>query len=303
MPFAVPRSRRPFFAATIIALMTLGSAASVVAQTTTTTPTTTVLGVDIRLAVVEGNISQVQQTGGQLMQVIIQNSGPALSATPIVVRFGLPPSVIQNVTESGAAVGVIDQKSGAWYHTIPSIGEGRSITYLINWYAGCAGRWPLAARVGERRVSTVVTFAGQSLQNCPPDESASPAPPSFYELLWPATPVATTTTVSPSALPTAPTSVGATSTTTTIAGATPGSSTSTIAGSSPAPTPPTTPAKPVPTTRQPTTTRPRIPKPTTSVEVVCKTVGGRRYCGPKSSAVKKGAPKPREVKPPTTKKK
>jgi hypothetical protein len=302
MPFVVSRFRRPLLAAAITILMTaaLGSAASVLAQTTTTS-TTTPLGVDIRLALVEGNISQVQQTGGQLMQVIIQNSGPALSATPVVIRFGLAPSVIQNVTESGAAVGVIDQKSGAWYHTIPSIGEGRSITYLINWYSGCAGRWPLAARVGERRVSTVVTFAGQSLQNCPPDESASPAPPSYFDLPWPATPVTTTTTLSPSALPVAPTSVG--TTTTTIAGANPGSSTSTIAGSGPLPTAPTTPAKTVPTTRKPTTTRARIPKPTTSVEVVCKTVGGRRYCGPKSSAVKKGAAKPREVKPPTTKKK
>ncbi len=302
MPLVVSR-RRPLVAAAITVLITatlMGSAASVSAQTTSTS-TTSPLGVDIRLALVEGNISQVQQTGGQLMQVIIQNSGPALSATPVVIRFGQAPSVIQNVTESGSAVGVIDQKSGAWYHTIPAIGEGRSITYLINWYSGCAGRWPLAARVGERRVSTVVTYAGQSLQNCPPDESTSPAPPSFYELPWPATPVTTTTTVSPSALPMAPTSVGAT--TTTIAGANPGSSTSTVPGSGPVPTASTTTTKAVPTTRKPTTTRPRIPKPTTSVEVLCKTVGGRRYCGPKSSAVKKGAPKPREVKPPTTKKK
>jgi hypothetical protein len=308
MPLVL-RIRRQLAAAAVVALSTVGLwgvANSVSAQTTTVPPTTS-LGLDIRFALVDGNISQVQQTGGQLIQVIVQNSGPALSAAPIVVRFGMLPSVIQNVTENGAQVGVIDQKTFAWYHTIPSIGEGRSITYLVNWYSGCAGRWPLAARVGERRVSTVVQYAGQSLQGCPPDESVAPAPPSFYELAWPAAPVATTTTVSPSALPTAPTSVGAT--TTTINSTLPGTGSTVVGASNPSTSstvalPTTSTTKGVPTTRRVVpTTRVRSQKPTTSVEVVCKTVGGRRYCGAKSSILKKGQQKPREVKPPTTKKK
>lgn len=276
--------------ATISQAQTTSTTSSVVASSTSVPPTVFGAGLDIRFAQIDGSLSQVQVTGGQFTQVTIQNTGPAVGATQIVVKFGSAPSVIQSVTESGQAVGVVDQKTSSWYHTVPSIGEGRSITYVVNWYAGCAGRWPLAARVGERRVSTVVTYAGQSLQGCPPDETASPAPPSYYDLVWPPSagaPTTPSTTLTPSsALPTAPTLP------TTVP---PGGVATTIPGNSST----TTIAKPV-TTRRPTTRR--ATKPTTTVEIVCKTVSGRRYCGPKSTAIKPGAQKPREVKPTTTRK-
>ncbi len=281
----------------LMAFALAGNAATSQAQTTSSTSTTTAVpptifgaGIDIRFSQVDGLLSQVQSTGGQFTQVIVQNTGPAVSATQIVVKFGSYPSVIQTVTENGLAVGVVDQKSYTWYHTIPNIGEGRSITYVVNWYAGCAGRWPLAARVGERRVSTVVTYAGQSLQGCPPDETVSPAPPSYYDLAWP-----------PSAVPPVPSS------TTTLPGVTtvptgptvPTVPTTVLPGASGPTTIPATTLLKV-TTRRPTTRR--ATKPTTTVEIVCKTVSGKRYCGPKSSAIKPGAQKPREVKPTTTRK-
>jgi hypothetical protein len=300
MPVLPTRHRRPLLGAALASLTLLGlwsSAARVSAQNN--------LGVDIRFAQLDGNLNQAQQTGGQLTQVIIQNSGAALTAVPIVVRFPPNPSIIQTVTESGAQVGVIDQKTGVWYHTIPTLGEGRSITFVINWYSGCQGRWPLAARVGERRASTVVQFVGQSLANCPPDETAAPAQPSYYDLPWPASSTTTTTTVSPSAPPVAPTTAPFTS----LPGSIVGGSTSvatTVPGQSVAPTSSTTTTTTIarpPVTRAATVPRSTVPRPTTSVEIVCKTVGGRRYCGPKSSVIKPGQQKPREVKPPTTKKK
>lgn len=256
----------------------------------------TVAGLDLRFVQLDANIAAPLPTGGQLTQLIVQNIGPALGPTPIVLRFPPAPNVIQVVSENANLIGVIDPKTGVWYHTLSSLGEGRSITFLVNWYAACAGKWPLVARVGERRVSVVVQFVGQSLQNCGPDEVAAPTPAAYYDLPWPPTPTTTTTTtIVPSTVP------GSSITPSSIGGSVP----STIPGSTVlgSPNPSTTPAVPItrpPTTRPPTT---KSRKPTTTVEIVCKTVGSRRYCGPKSSALKPGAPKPREVKPVTTKKK
>jgi hypothetical protein len=73
--------------------------------------------------------------------------------------------------------------------------------------------------------------------------------------------------------------------------------------------PSTVPGQQPATTRRPTTTRrttvppkPATTKPSRPVATVCKTVGGRKYCGPLSSALKPGQAKPKSV-PPTTKKK
>ena len=57
------------------------------------------------------------------------------------------------------------------------------------------------------------------------------------------------------------------------------------------------------TTKAPTTTT--IPKSTTTkpgTVILCKTVGGKRYCAPKSSAYKEGQKKAIEIKPKATKK-
>jgi hypothetical protein len=259
----------------------------------------TVAGLDLRFVQLDANIAAALPTGGQLTQLIVQNIGPALGPTPVVLRFPPTPNVIQVVSENANPIGVIDPKTGVWYHTLSSLGEGRSITFLVNWYAACAGKWPLVARVGERRVSVVVQFVGQSLQNCGPDEVAAPTPPAYYDLPWPPTPTTSTTTTTTTILPS--TVVGSTSSPSSIGGPVPSTIPgSTVPGSPTLSTVPTAPTTRPPTTRPPTT---KSRKPTTTLEIVCKTVGSRRYCGPKSSALKPGAPKPREVKPVTTRKK
>lgn len=301
---ATPRTLRPLLVSVLIcALFITGLSAMAPPSRAQTTN-----AIDIRFVQVDGNISAPLPTGGQFTQVIIQNTGPALTATPVVIKFASSPSVLQFVTENGANVGVIDKATGSWYHTLPTLGEGRSVTFLVNWYAGCAGKWPLAARVGERRVSTVVQYVGQSFSGCPPDETVSPAPPAYYDLAWPPTP----TTVPASTLPASSTVAGASTQVpaSTVAGASTQVPATTIAGASTVPgvstdstTTVATTTIPKPTTTRPPTTKATAKRPTTTVEIVCKTISGRRYCGPKSSALKKGQAKPREVKPVTTRKK
>jgi hypothetical protein len=118
------------------------------------------------------------------------------------------------------------------------------------------------------------------------DNVPSTQPPSSGGVPLPTVPVSPPASppVAPPADPNAPTTVGTPST-----------------------TPPTS-VQPAPTTRRPTTRRTTVaPKPATTkpsrpVATVCKTVGGRKYCGPLSSALKPGQAKPKSV-PPTTKKK
>ena len=250
----------------------------------------------------------------QRVIVTVVNSGTApVVNEQLVVRLGNKPDSIIGVSDGLANVGVLDLTSGAWYHTIPSIAAGATATFTLSWVKICPGRWPLAVRVADKLASISAQWVGPSDPRCGPDELASPQPPSFYQLAWPPTaPIATTTTAL------AP---GATTTALIIApGATtiPGVSTTTILGAGSTTTATTSTTKlgvTQPSLIQLTlsTSSTTAPKPSTTVPkstttkpgtvILCKTVGGKRYCAPKSSAYKEGQKKSVEVKPKTTKKK
>ena len=246
-------------------------------------------------------------TGGLLTAVSVVNTGTEpLTNVQLVVRVPPLPAVLQNVTEASSPLvesinkaGVVDERTGFWYHTVVSIPVGGSAHFNVNWFNPCVGRWPFAARAGDRRTFVSFQFTGGTLPSCGADDVASPTPASWFELPWPPSVPSSTTTVASSptsALP-ATTVSGATLLPTIAAPTIPGASTTV-----PAPAQLTTLApplsKPTTTKPKPTTTR----RPATTLEIVCKTVGGRRYCGQKSSALKPGQAKPRAV-PPTTKKK
>jgi hypothetical protein len=262
-------------------------------------------GLDVRITA--GAVERL--VGAQTLSVTLTNpSQQSLTNVQVVMRGPASPSAIQLVTEGPLStenrVGVIDAQTGMWYHTIGQVSQNGSITFTVSWFAACAGRWPFAVRVNDRRTSVSLQFTGTSNVGCGPDEIASPTPVSFFDLPWPPSIVASTTVTG----------------TTTLPGGTTTSSTSTTAVGVTIPTIPPTGPVGVETTTSTSTTRPatstRPPttrattrvtstrkRPTTSVEIVCKTVGGRRYCGPKSSALKPGQKKPRDVTPTTKKKK
>lgn len=260
-----------------------------VAQTTST-----VSPVDLRLnpVVQIGATASALPIGGQTLQVIVSNSGTSpISNQQIVVRVPVTPAVITQVSEQNAPVGVVDPRSGFWYHTIAQLNAGSSVTYVVTWYSPCPGRWPLVARVGERRTSTSVQFVGVSSATCPPDEVASPVVPSYLELPWPPTSgaVATTTTaVAPtSTLTSTPSPAGAAAATT---------STTVVTST-------TQPLLALPVATTTTVPKSTVKRTTPTTIIICKTVGGRRYCGPQSSVYKPGQKKAVETKPKTTVKK
>jgi hypothetical protein len=266
--------------------------------------------VDIRIVPPETTNGGSLNAGGLLTQVVVFNTGSApLANVQVVVRVPNAPALVQNVAENGAPLGVIDARTGLWYHTIASLAEGRSFTFVVNWWNPCAGKWPFAVRANDRRVSTSFQFTGASAAGCGADETSSPTPPAFFDMPWPPTPTSTTTTtIVASAAPTtflaATTTIGSGGPTTSVATSTiplaGGASTTVIpAPSAPSTVTPVTTVKPVPTSKKPVVSK----KPPTTLEIVCKTVGGRRYCGPKSSALKPGQAKPKEVPITTIKKK
>ena len=251
----------------------------------------------------------------QRVIVTVVNSGTAAVVNvQIVVRLGNKPDSIIGVSDGLANVGVLDLTSGAWYHTIASIAAGATATFTLSWVKICPGRWPLAVRVADKLASISAQWVGPADPRCGPDELASPQPPSFYQLAWPPTaPVATTTTaLAPGATTTALITVpGATTipgvSTTTILGA---GSTTTAATTSTTKLGVTQPSLIQLTLSTSSTTAPKpsttVPKSTTTkpgTVILCKTVGGHRYCAPKSSTYKEGQKKSVEVKPKTTKKK
>lgn len=263
-----------------------------------------------------GLSSQSLPTALSLRAVVqVANTGTVAALNQqIVMRLGAKPDSITSVNDGTGNVGTIDPTTGAWFHTIPSIAPGTTIIFTASWTKVCPGRWPMAARVGDKGASLFAQWLGVADARCGPDESASPQPASYFQLAWPPTAsAATTTTLAPGA--TLPTStVAATSTTalstTTRLGAT---TTALITPVGATPTPPVTVATPTTlalttstliqlTLATTTTTVPKAPVTRTAAttpsgsNVFCKTVGGRRYCGPKSSAYKPGQKKSVEVK-------
>lgn len=265
------------------------------------------------------------QTNQRVIVTVVNSGTAAVLNQQIVVRLGAKPDAIVSVSDGIANVGVIDATTGAWYHTMPSIAAGATATYALTWLKICPGRWPLAVRVADKSASISAQWVGPADARCGPDEAANPQPAAFYQLAWPPTALSVTTTTAllpGTTLAPGATLAGATTTAvitvpglTTIPSATtiPGATTTTIVGA--VTTKPGGVTQPsliqlTLSTAATTTTKPAstttIAKSTTTkagTVILCKTVGGKRYCAPKSSAYKEGQKKSVEVKPKVTKKK
>jgi hypothetical protein len=266
-----------------------------------------------------GSAPALNAPGTLRSAIVVSNPSPSpLVNLQMVIRFGNRPDQIVNVNDGSGTVGVVDPVSGSWYHTIASIPPTTTFTYVVTWNKVCPGRWVIAARVSDRIVSQTHSWVGSADARCSADESVSPQPLSFYALPWPT--IAPTSSTSPILPPVTTTTFGPLVSTTLATGLVPGSSTTTTLplGSTTVATtivPTTVPAGLVSTTAKASTTttilrlpaptsstiaRPTTTKssrPTTSIELLCKTIGGRRYCGPKSSAYKPGQQKAQELKP------
>lgn len=297
------RRQRVFAALAVGAYGTLAAfAPGAEAQTTSTLPPTTTIASPLTIAInLEAPLGNgaLQSPSSMRTTVLVSNSGStAATNLQMVLRFGARPDQVLSVTDGTNAVGLVDPVTGAWYHTIAAIPAGGAVLYSVNWVKYCAGRWPLAARVSDRTASLIGTWIGPVDSRCPADETASPQPAAFYQLPWPpaTVPPVTTTVV---AAPGGTTTVPPTSTTTLV------STTGTIAASvTTVAKSPTTllslPGVTTTTTTIPVSTTKAAPRTTTTkpgTVIFCKTVGGRRYCAPKSSAYKEGQAKSIELKP------
>jgi hypothetical protein len=317
----------------VASLATLfGVSGKVGAQTTTTAAPgapTTIPGASLALVMepVTGNtgISLSAPNAMRTSVVITNETKVALTNQQMVVRFGVKPDQINSVIDSSGPVGLTDAATGAWFHTIAAIQPGERLTYSVNWFKFCPGKWPMAVRVGDRQVASSVQWSGTSSDSrCPADESTNPQPASFYALSWPSSVAPTVVTgvvVIPSTVASLPSSTVAvpSTTVTTLAGVTSTlatTTTTTVRVSTTLVTSSTIQSLSGPTTSSvsatsttklggPTTTRPLL-APTTTLSVrsnrptttlFCKTIGGNNYCGPKSSAYKEGQAKAQELKP------
>jgi hypothetical protein len=339
-PRTSTRARQLAVATSVTCLAALlGVTGKVGAQTTTTAVTTTstaLPGASLALVMepVTGNtgISLTAPNAMRTSVVITNETKVPLTNQQMVVRFGVKPDQINSVTDSSGPVGLLDSTTGAWFHTVAAIQPGERVTYSVNWFKYCPGKWPMAVRVGDRQVSSTVQWSGTSSDSrCPADETTNPQPSSFYALSWPSS--VSPTTPAPTGVVVIP------STAVTIASSTTTNPATTVAAvvttTSPLPTTtavrspttlvtsstvqglpgPTTPSATAPTTTKPvapTTTRaglgPNTALSTTTTTIsarsngptttlFCKTIGGNKYCGPKSSAYKDGQEKAQELKP------
>lgn len=133
--------------------------------------------------------------GPQTLSVVVSNtSNASLVNQQTVVRLPLPPSFIASVSDGVTNVGVIDNRSGYWYHTVALIPPSGQVTFTVSWQALCPGQWPIAARMGDRLSSIKAAWIGTPNPQCSPDEISSPQPSSYYSLPWPPTLAAGTAT-------------------------------------------------------------------------------------------------------------
>ena len=273
---------------------------------TQTQPPTTVPGLVITMSFdIPLTATSAGLPTGTFIKASITVTNPApvsLVNQQMVVRFGQKPDQILSVDDGTGKVGVIDPSTGAWYHTIATIGANSTTTYTITYGKLCAGRWSFAARVGEKTTSQFVQWAGLSDLRCVGDETTNPQPPSFYQLPWP----------SSIAVPTVTSTTSTSTTTTTFNPLLPATTGTTLPGGSTTSTSSTRPGATTTTLlsldklpANSSTTRSKTTKVstgrTTTTVLFCKTVGGKRYCAPKSSAYKPGQKKATEVAPKTTK--
>lgn len=263
------------------------------------------------------NAGSLPINSGQRIVVQVTNTGAAtLTNQQFVLRLAQKPDLIASVNDGAGTVGLVDPISGAWYHTIAQLPPATTLTYSVSAFKVCPGRWPIAARVGDKVSVTFATWVGQADARCLADENASPAASSYYALPWPPSgglpvvPPASSTTVpgqiSPSSTP-ASAALGVTTTgprptlinlTLGSTSTTPAQITSTTSSSTT-----TTVVAGQPVAKSTTTLRPGAV--TTTTIIFCKTVGGKRYCAPKYSVYKDGQKKVVETKSTkkTTKKK
>lgn len=248
---------------------------------------------------------------GTGQRVFIQVTNPtgavALTNQQFVVRFASKPDVISSVNDGVGSIGLIDPVTGAWYHTIAQLPSGTTVTYSVSAFKFCPGRWPIAARVGDKVSVIFASWVGQPDARCGADETLSPAPASFYALAWPSA------TGGPPIVPPANSALTSTSAPAPTTTASPVGATTTVPG---AVVPTTVVGAPRPslinltltastttttTTTTSTTIRPRAGAGPTTTVLFCKTVGGKSYCAPKFSVYKPGQKKIVEIKK-TTKK-
>lgn len=248
------------------------------------------------------SLSNLPTGTGQRVFIQVTNPSGAVALTnqQFVVRFASKPDVISSVNDGVGAIGLIDQVSGAWYHTIAQLPPGATVTYSVSAFKFCPGRWPIAARVGDKVSVVFASWVGQPDARCGADETVSPAAASFYALAWPSSagglpivPPANSTSTSTTAAPVgASTTVPGVVAPTTVPGAPrPSLINLTLSASTTTTT----------TTTTSTTIRPRAGAGPTTTLLFCKTVGGKSYCAPKFSVYKPGQKKIVELKK-TTKK-
>ena len=250
------------------------------------------------------SLSNLPTGTGQRVFIQVTNPAGAVALTnqQFVVRFAAKPDVISSVNDGVGSIGLVDQVTGAWYHTIAQLPAGATVTYSVSAFKFCPGRWPIAARVGDKLSVVYASWIGQPDARCGPDETVSPAPASFYALAWPspsggfpivppASPTSTpsSTTVAPVGVST--TVPGAVAPTTVAGAPRPSLINLTLNASTTTTT----------TTTTPTTIRRRSGSGPTTTVLFCKTVGGKSYCAPKFSIFKPGQKKIVELKK-TTKK-
>lgn len=314
------RSRRWRAATAIAGLVAVAGAATGLAQLPAPAQTISA-GIIINPIIPPGQNQSTLPVGAQIFNFVISNSSSTVLVNQqAVIRVAVPPAYIVNVTDGTTSFGTIDNRTGVWYGLIPSLAGNSSLTLTMTWLQPCAGRWPVAARFGDRTTALSLGFVGAPDPKCPPDETVAPLQASYYALTWPATtPTATSTTavIIPSPTPGSGAGVIPTLPNAAVATTAPGSAavaplpatSTTLLRLGPSTTMVVTPVQPGATTTTPSQTATTAKKrtgPTTTTIIICKTISGRRYCGPSSSAYKPGQQKVIESKPGqkvTTKKK
>lgn len=314
-----PASRRARAFVALVGLVALVAAAVVLPQASA--PAQTAIAISINPILPPGQNQSTLPVGAQIFNFVISNPTSIVQVNQqAVIRVALPPAYIVNVTDGTASFGTIDNRTGLWYGLVPTLAPNSSVTLTMTWFQPCPGRWPVAARFGDRTVSQTLGFVGSATGSCPPDETVAPQGGAYYALPWPpSTPStiagATTTTavIIPSFATTVPGQIPTVTApgtpTTTIPGATVGvlptvaatPTSTTLLRLGPTTTALVSPVQPGQTTTLPpgqtTTTVRKRTTPTTTTVIICKTISGRRYCGPSSSAYKPGQQKVIESKP------
>jgi hypothetical protein len=252
------------------------SSPAVNVSTPTTTPTSTTIPspitVTVSQEVANGFTVANQPLGPQRTLITVVNQGTSiLFNQQMVVKLGAKPDILYFTKDSSGSVGVIDGPSGVWFHTIAQLNPNTAVVYTVTWNKACPGRWPLGVRVGETISWQVYQWVSPSVgTGCPLDDTAKPEP---QVLPWPAS--------FPTPPVIAPVAVSTTSTTTPAGSG--GSGASGSAGSTGSAT--TKPGVTAPAVGAVPATVSPSSRPTATI-LYCRTVKGKRVCGPARPSAK-----------------